>query len=96
MSEAKERILTCAAEIARDSGFPAVTQQAVAKRAQVSSTLVPYHFETMGRLKDEVIKIAIDNRDAEVVAQAIAVRHPLAKRLPGKLKKEATAILTEF
>src|ERR1700761_7726745 len=90
----KEQILEAAIFIASRQGFQALTRIAVAKRADVAEGTVSYHFKTMSRLHDAVVRCAIEYGNTPILARALADGHRLAKAAPLHLKEEAAKLIT--
>lgn len=90
----KSQILGVALAQAKAVGYHKVTRDAIADGAGVSMGLVTRYFGTMGQLKRAVMRAAITQGVAEVVAQGLANGDPQARKAPAELKAQAAAVLT--
>lgn len=93
VSERNARVLAAAVSLALDVGYANITRNAVADRAGVADGSVNNAFGTMEGLRDAVMRKAVDDGHAGIVAQGLAARHPLAVAAPQWLKDRATASL---
>lgn len=93
--ETTAQILAAAVKVAKRHGLTAITKQSVAAEAGVSPSLVLHYFERMAELRSKVIAHAVKhNADAGmagIVAEGLALRHPVARRAPAHVKRLATA-----
>jgi AcrR family transcriptional regulator len=89
----KSQILDVAMAMAKKDGYTRITRDAVASKAKVSTGLVTMYF-SMDALRDAIIKLAVKRGIAEIVAQGLANRHPVALRAPQELKERAASLLT--
>lgn len=88
-AERNTKVLDAAAAIALEEGLQRLSRSKVAARAGVSLGGVSASFGGMGNLTDAVVRAAIDRPILPVLAQALAVGHPLAKDAPADLKQQA-------
>lgn len=93
VTERNRRILEAAAELAAERGYTTMTRADIAQRAGVADGSVNNAFGTMDGLRDAVMQRAVDTSDAEIVAQGLAARHPVALGAPQALKDQASATL---
>lgn len=93
LAERKDAILAAAVEEAKEQGYQWITRDAVARRAGVGAGSVNVAFGTMRDLKRAVLRLAVDTRIVEIVAQGLADAHPIAKDAPSDLKQEAARLL---
>jgi AcrR family transcriptional regulator len=89
----KEEILAAALILAAEYGYSSVTRDAIAYQAKVSGPAVQYHFGTMAKLRVELMRYAVKQRDPRVVAQGLAVRDRQAAKADAELKREAMAVM---
>lgn len=89
----REQILAAAVELAKTDGYHKMTRDDIAKRAGVSTGLVTKYFSTMPALRRDVMRAAVRNNVAEVVAQGLANRCTHALKASPELKKQAALIL---
>ena len=75
----KAQILDAAIRLAIKVGYNALTQQAVAREADVSSSLIPFYFPTIATLKEAVLERAIEQKMIPVLAQIVTLN-------PGAIK----------
>lgn len=85
----KADILTAAVNIAALSGLHSVTRAAVAAAVGCNDSLVSYHFGTMCQLRRDLMRKAVRDKNVGVVAQGLAMRHPVAQKAPEELKARA-------
>lgn len=93
----RDEILKAAARVALrpDVGLFGLTRDLVMAEADRSAGLVSRAFGTMEGLRDAVLQAAIENGRAELVADGLCMRLPLAKTAPESLLREARAILSK-
>lgn len=87
-------VLQAALDIALLEGFAAISRSKVADRAGVSRGTVSNTYGGMPALCDMVMKEAIEKGHLKIVAQGLAVRHPIAMCVSDRLKQEAADYLT--
>lgn len=94
-AERRDAILSAAVAVAREKGLAGMTRQAVADAACVAPGLVSHYFATMANLEDRVIRQAIAEKVLEVLADALAKRHPSAQLAPLRLRQQALSTLSK-
>ena len=77
-------------------GYTKVTRDAVADAAGVSMGLVSRYFGTMKNLRRDIIRYAIRNDIAEIIAQGLANGDDHARKAPANLKAKAATLLANF
>jgi len=87
------RILAAAGRLAKRHGFRSFSRDQVAAEAGVSAGSVNNAYGTMDGLHDAVMAQAVEQRDGDIVAQGLALRHPAALAAPQDLKDSALASL---
>lgn len=92
----KDHILTVAVGMAKEDGYTKVTRDKIAEGAGVSMGLVTRYFGTMNQLKTAIMRRAIKQGIAEIIAQGLANGDDHAKKAPAELKAEAAALLANF
>ncbi len=92
-AEQVKRIIAVAVTIARETGLHTVTCTAVAKRLDMTHVNVLHHIGTADRLRTMTARRAITDRDTVILAAMIVGMHPLAKEIPGDLRREIIAAL---
>jgi hypothetical protein len=97
----KATIVRTATQMAVSVGFQNLTRQAIAERLDIFPSSISFHCKSMDNLRTLMVGFAIENalkpgrfHYIDVVAQALAARHPLALRAPAKVKAEAAKLLT--
>lgn len=75
------------------NGLAAVERKAVCAVAGVGAGTVNYHFQTMKFLRDEVLKLAIADKDVRLVAQGILEGNPLALTAPRALRRQIARVI---
>lgn len=92
----KDQILSVAVTQAKEVGYTKITRDGVAEGAGVSMGLVTRYFGTMKQLKRDVIRYAIRNEIAEIIAQGLANGDDHARKAPAELKAKAATLLANF
>lgn len=87
--ERKRQILAAAVSAAAKSHYSTLTKHAVAEEAGVSVGLVSHYWNTMGQLRRAVMRLAVQEGNAPVVAQGLAVRDPQAHKATDAVKAAA-------
>ena len=91
----RAQLIAAATRIAEDKGFMSVGRAEVAKRCGVSVALVAKYIACSTEdLSTEIMAHAVERGIAAVVAQGLAVRHPLATAAPEEIKAQAARHLT--
>lgn len=85
----KQFILLTAVEEAREVGYNKMTRDGIAERAGVSVGLVSAYFNTMTQLRRDVMRYAVKQGLADIVAQGLISRDQHARKAPNDLKKKA-------
>ncbi len=85
----KAEILQHATRLSRAKHYRGVTREAVARSAGISEGIISHHFGTMAKLKDAVVKQAVEVKDLKIIAQAIVEKHRLVARIPRTLRQDA-------
>ena len=89
----RTEIMNAALMLAELNGYYNVTRAAVASVAHCDEGLVSHYFGTMKCFKRAIMRTAIKQRRAKIVAQGMAAGDPHALRAPEDLKAEARAAL---
>ena len=92
----RDQILTVAVDQSKEIGYNNITRDNVAEGAGVSMGLVTRYFGTMCKLKRQVMRYAIKNEIAEIIAQGLANGDNHAKKAPPELKAEAATLLANL
>lgn len=87
--ERREQILVVAVKLVRKHGLSAVTRDAVAEAAGVAQGTVNVYFGSIAGLREEVMQRAVEERDAQLLAQGLVERHPVAMKAPESLRRKA-------
>ena len=91
----KTEILSAAIQLAESEGLNEMNRDQVAAVAKCSTGLVNLYFGTMKQLRRAVIGEAVRTKNLNVIAQALVLGDPRAKRAPDELKREALASVLE-
>jgi AcrR family transcriptional regulator len=89
----KATILDAAVAVALRSNYRTVTRKAIASKAKVATGTVSYHFGSMTRLRDAIIKRGVDGRLPVIVAQGLADKHRLTRKIAPDLKAAAIKLI---
>lgn len=87
--ERRKSILDAAVMLAETTGYNAFSRDAVAEMSGCSNALVTNVFGSIQELREEIVRHAIAVENLVIIGQAIALRHPLALKLPDELKIKA-------
>lgn len=89
----KDHILNVAVTMSRVGGYNKITRDKIAERAGVSMGLVTRYFGTMGQLRNAIMRRAVKQGIAEIIAQGLANGDDHARKAPAELKAEAATLL---
>lgn len=84
-------LLDVALRLAAADGWRALTRDAIARAAGVSTGLVSARLGTMEALRRSVMRAAVTRRVPRVVAEGLAAGHPAALRADASLRELAAA-----
>lgn len=91
-----KKIYMAADELVLAFGFPSVTREAIAKRANVSAGSVSNAFGDMSvGLPYKLLTWAIEREDVNMIARGLQIDHPIAKNAPEHLKQAAAKLIIE-
>lgn len=93
VEDRNRRILDAALSLATERGYRRVTRSDVAARAGVATGSVNNAYGTMEKLRDEIMRVAVERGLAVIVGQGLADSHPSARAAPQGLKDSALASL---
>lgn len=85
----KGQILAAAVKLAEGTNYTTITRDGVAGAAGVSMGLVTRYFGTMNQLRRAVMRAAVAEGNAVVVAQGLAQRDPQALKAAPELREAA-------
>lgn len=88
----KAQILTAALALARESHYLKLTRDDIAKAVNLSGPAVQYHFQTVKKLRNEIMRAAVKRVDLVVIAQGLGAKEPHAERAPADLQQRARAL----
>lgn len=86
-------ILDAAVKLAKRIGFRKLTRDGVAKAAKVSTGLVSTHFGGIEKLRDEVMRVAVNDEILPIVADGLFSGNRIARRAPSALRQRAVQSL---
>ena len=89
----RKQILDCALEEAKRVGYQQVDRSHISDRLGIARGLVNNYFGTLPQFRRAIMRYAIAQGCAQVVAQGLAARDPHARKAPEELKKAAIATL---
>lgn len=89
----KAQIIEAALQCATKDGLSRFTRDQIATRAGCSPSLVSYYWLDMGELLSDVMEIAVSRPVLRVVAQGLAVSHPVALGAPVGVREAAAGAL---
>lgn len=88
----KDHILKHAMKLAERHGYM-LTRDELARAAEVTPSLVTYHFHSIKGLREAIIERAINEENLKVLAQGLANSNPVALAAPPQLKQAAAKFL---
>lgn len=92
----RKNILLCTAiKLSIKVGYRNLTREALAKKAKVSPALINYYFDTIEKLKQEVLKEAIKLEIVEILAQALGVQELQKFKISEDLKQKTLSYLSK-
>jgi AcrR family transcriptional regulator len=91
----KQDILTAAVQLARETGYRRVTREAVANRVGCAESTISFHFGAMSEFHQSIVEFALGHEVLDVIADALASRHPLAVAAPEALRRKAVKHLAD-
>lgn len=94
--ERRELILDAAVKLAKGIGYQMLTKDKIAIEANISGGLLHRYFNSMFKLKREVMRYAIKHEIIDIIAQGIAARDSQALAAPDELKRKAVEHLTKY
>ena len=89
----REKILEAAYQMAVRDGFNSLTRDSIAAEAETAKGAVNHHFGTVSVVRDEVMRMAIENEELSIIAQGIALGDTIAKSAPLDVRTKALATL---
>ena len=92
-ADRREELLKAALKLATKHGYRNVTRAMVAEACSVAESLIPYYFGTMTQFHRTLMRHAIHEGNATVVAQGLADGNTYARKAPDALRKAAVAEL---
>lgn len=87
------QVLAKAMTLSRRGGLHKLTQESVARACGITRPAILYYFPSPAKLRNAVIMEAIRTEDADICAQAVAMRDPLAYRVKGTLRADAARFI---
>lgn len=89
----KQHILDGAVQIAQRVGFRHVTRRLAATKADCALATVSYHFGSIPKLHDAIMRRAVEMRILSVVAQGLAEKHRAAMDAPYSVRQAAAKLI---
>ena len=85
-----------ALNLAENSSYIQVKREQIARAAGTSASTVNYVIGGPEEIREAILKKAVELENVTVVAQALALRHPLAVAAPTLLKARAVRLLGTY
>ncbi len=85
----KMLLLGCAMSAARRKNYAEISRTDVAEVASCSPALVSHYLGDTSNIRKSIMRFAIEQEDAHIVAQGLVRNDPIAKRAPEDLKQAA-------
>ncbi len=89
----REKILEAAYQMAVRDGFNSLTRDSIAAEAETAKGAINHHFGTVSVVRDEVMRMAIQNEELSIIAQGLATDDGIAKTAPLELRQRAISTL---
>jgi len=90
----KQKIIDAAVELADKVGFSNITRDGIANIANVSAGLINFHFDSMVKLRKEIIRYVVEKEVLAIIIQAIGQGELKTEKLPPALKKKIADYLS--
>lgn len=90
---AKHELLLDAIALAEIHGYNKVTRDGIAAKSGVAMGTVTNQLGTMQQLRRAIVRYAVRTENLAIIAQAVALRDPLVKKIDAGLKQRALASL---
>jgi len=87
--ERREEILNSAIEVAVELGYKNIQREIIARRINITPSLISHYFINMETLKREVMAAAIERNIYIIVSQGLGNQDPQAVLAPDKVKNKA-------
>lgn len=99
-SNLKQKILEAAIKIAEANGtktivYPSrvLSKEKIAKRLGIATGSINYYWGTTRALVSAVMRHAVENENAAIIAWGLVDRHPVALNAPAALRSKAVKLL---
>lgn len=91
----KDKILAAAIKLAEKMPLHSVTRGEIAQKVKCAPSLVTWYLGNAAEIRDAIVARAVETNKVEVIAWAIAARHPKADSVavPVRLRRAAIKIL---
>lgn len=94
LNQNKTAMIDAALKRAEAVGFANLTRNEVADACGISPALVSGRFGTFTEMKRDILRAAVKKESLGVIAYALAVGHPICKKISPELKARASAHLS--
>jgi len=95
-----EKIVRAATQLAVKLGYTNMSRQQIADHVGCFPSQISFHVGTMKAVRNAIVQYAVDHaldggrfHYADVVAQALAARHPLAVKAPKEVRAVALSVV---
>lgn len=85
----KTDLLAAALTLAEQLGYQHITRKQIAEAAGVSGPIIHHYFGTMGGLREELMRYAVEQENLTVIAQGLTGSNPAALAAPEALRRQA-------
>lgn len=85
------QIIAALVDVAERTDYRLVTREQVAEAAGCTAPLVSTYLGTLPEIREFAVQYGIDVGNLKIIGQAMAARHPLARRLDFSTKLAAAA-----
>ena len=88
-------ILDAAVTLARTKSYRELTPIEISQAAKCSKASIFWHFKTLDALRNAIVQRAVDENVMPVLAEAIAVKHPLTHDIAPSVRRAALLSLSK-
>lgn len=83
----KKQILACALKVSETIGYKNINRYHVSEKINVSDALITNYFKTMANLRKQILKLAVEEENLIVLAQAIVFKDAKMLKISKILKQ---------
>ena len=89
-----DQLMRSAAQLVENGDcYLVITREQIANTAGCAPALINFHYETMGRFRDDLMRWAVKHRHLPIIAQGLAHGCKIARRAPWNVLADAREII---